>query len=180
MSLPIESTIEGLLFMAGEEGLSLLQIQSVLTECTREEISKYIQNIKSKYQSKEYGFEIKEYAQRYKFVTKEEVYPYAQKLYSQIKSVSLSQAALETLAIIAYKQPITRMEIEEIRGVGCDLILKKLTARGFIEAKDRLDVIGKPLLYTVTDEFLDSFDLSSLAELPELTEKSNQNELFES
>lgn len=104
--------------------MSLLQIQSVLTECTREEISKYIQNIKSKYQSKEYGFEIKEYAQRYKFVTKEEVYPYAQKLYSQIKSVSLSQAALETLAIIAYKQPITRMEIEEIRGVGCDLILK--------------------------------------------------------
>ena len=70
------------------------------------------------------------------------------------------------MEIIAYKQPITRVEIEEIRGVNCEMMLKKLVARGLIEAKDRLDAIGKPLLYRVTDEFLDAFQLEDLKELP--------------
>jgi segregation and condensation protein B len=87
---------------------------------------------------------------------------------------------METLAIIAYKQPITRVEIEEIRGVNCEMMLKKLVARGLIEAKDRLDAIGKPLLYRVTDEFLDAFQLEDLKELPELPQtKNNTEELFD-
>ena len=97
-----------------------------------------------------------------------------------MKAPSLSPAALETLAIIAYKQPITRVEIEEIRGVNCEMMLKKLQLRNLIEAKDRKDVIGKPLLYTVTDEFLDTFQLESLKELPELKQKDfEDSELFE-
>ncbi len=85
------------------------------------------------------------------------------------------------MAIIAYKQPITRIEIEEIRGVNCEMMLKKLVARGLIEAKERLDAIGKPLLYRVTDEFLDAFQLEDLKkELPELPQtKNNNEELFE-
>ena len=73
--------------------------------------------------------------------------------FENIQHPTLSQAAIETLAIIAYKQPVTRVEIEEIRGVNCEMMLKKLQARGLIEAKDRLDVVGKPLLYQVTDTF---------------------------
>ena len=89
------------------------------------------------------------------------------------------RAALENASRF-YKQPITRVEIEEIRGVNCEMMLKKLVARGLIEAKDRLDAIGKPLLYRVTDEFLDAFQLEDLKELPELPQtKNNSEELFE-
>ena len=86
---------------------------------------------------------------------------------------------METLAIIAYRQPVTRVEIEEIRGVNCEMMLKKLQNRGLIEAKDRLDVIGKPLLYTVTDEFLDAFQLETIDELPVIQEKDTKQELFD-
>ena len=75
---------------------------------------------------------------------------------------------METLAIIAYKQPITRTEIEEIRGVGCDLMLKKLIARGLVAEAGRMDIPGRPILYQVTDTFMDSFQLESLEELPQL------------
>lgn len=125
------------------------------------------------------GIELVEYASRYKFVTKEFVYPYGEKLFSSEKTVTLSQPALETLAIIAYRQPITRVEIEDIRGVGCEVMLKKLQARGLIEAKERLDTVGKPLLYTVTDTFLDTFQLETLQELPDLPEQKQDEELFE-
>ncbi|MFR9117888.1 MAG: SMC-Scp complex subunit ScpB [Merdibacter sp.] len=104
----------------------------------------------------------------YKFVSKESVYPYAQRLFASVKPVSLSNAAMETLAIIAYKQPITRTEIEEIRGVGCDLMLKKLIARGLVAEAGRMDIPGRPILYQVTDTFMDSFQLESLEELPQL------------
>lgn len=93
--------------------------------------------------------------------------------------MNLSQPALETLAIIAYRQPITRVEIEDIRGVGCEVMLKKLQARGLIEANERLDTVGKPLLYTVTDTFLDTFQLETIQELPELPERKQDEELFD-
>lgn len=88
---------------------------------------------------------------------------------------------METLAIIAYKQPITRAEIEEIRGVGCDMMLKKLTARGLIEEAGRMDIPGRPILYQVTDTFMDSFRLESLQELPQLPkmEMNLEEGLFE-
>ncbi|MCI9040601.1 SMC-Scp complex subunit ScpB [Dubosiella newyorkensis] len=172
--------IEGLLFMSGEEGLSLVQIQSVLQELSREEILNEINSIKRRCEQENHGFELVEYASRYKFVTKESIYPYAKRLYENLITPTLSQAAMETLAIIAYKGPITRVQIEEIRGVSCEMMLKKLVARDMIEAKDRLDAIGKPLLYTVTQNFLDAFELDSLQALPEIEIKETKNELFES
>ena len=171
--------IEGLIFMSGEEGLSLIQIQSVLQDCSREEIMDSVKTLQKEYQQNTRGMELVEYASRFKFVTKEFVYPYGQRLFEQFKNSNLSQAAMETLAIIAYKQPITRVEIEEIRGVNCEMMLKKLQNRGLIEAKDRLDAIGKPLLYKVTDEFLDAFELETIDELPVIKEKDTKQELFE-
>ena len=93
---------------------------------------------------------------------------------------SLSQAALETLAIIAYKQPLTRIEIEEIRGVNCDMMIRKLLARNLIRECGRTDGPGRPFLYEVTEEFMDAFKLESLKELPDLpaVEQNMDSELF--
>ena len=171
-----KAIIEGLLFLSGEEGLSKEQ----LSDAIQMDAGSFIETLKEEYRNPDKGFELVEFANRYKFITKEFVYPYAKNIFEEVKAPSLSPAALETLAIIAYKQPITRVEIEEIRGVNCEMMLKKLQLRNLIEAKDRKDVIGKPLLYTVTDEFLDTFQLESLKELPELKQNDfEDSELFE-
>lgn len=176
----LKAILEGLIFLSGEEGLTLNQIVHSLEFDDIKTIQDTIRVLKEEYNDSRRGVELVEYASRFKFVTKELVYPYGQKLFEQFKNATLSQAALETLAIIAYKQPITRVEIEEIRGVNCEMMLKKLQARGLIEAKDRLDVVGKPLLYNVTNEFLDAFSLETLEELPELQEQTKtREELFE-
>lgn len=174
-----KAIIEGLLFLSGEDGLTLFQIQSALEQSDVDAIFADLEALKEEYSHADKGFELVEYANRYKFVTKEFVYPYGEKLFSEEKPVALSQPALETLAIVAYRQPITRVEIEEIRGVSCEVMLKKLQARGLIEAKDRLDTVGKPLLYTVTDTFLDAFQLETLQELPELPVQKYDDDLFE-
>lgn len=175
-----KAILEGLLFLSGEEGLTIEQMVHGLQNLDVDDIRALLDTLKKEYAKNTRGIELVEYANRFKFVTKEFVYPYGKRLFEEYKQPTLSQAALETLAIIAYKQPITRVEIEEIRGVNCEMMLKKLTARGLIEAKDRLDVVGKPLLYRVTEEFLDAFQLEDLKELPELPETKNVNEdLFE-
>ena len=170
-----KALIEGLIFLSGEEGLSLKQLQSTLNQ-EENLVLEQIESLKEDYSSESRGMELVEYANRYKFVTKEFVYPYGEKLFSSNEPVTLSQAALETLAIIAYKQPITRVEIEEIRGVGCEVMLKKLQARGLIEAKEHMDTVGRPLLYTVTDTFFDAFQLKTLQELPELPDSGIDKE----
>ncbi|MDX8416695.1 MAG: SMC-Scp complex subunit ScpB [Absicoccus sp.] len=173
-----KALIEGLIFLAGEDGLTIEQIQHALGQEDKQSIYKDMDTLKREYLRMDRGIELVEYAHRYKIVTKEFVYPYAETLFQQEKPVHLSQAALETLAIIAYRQPITRVEIEDIRGVGCEVMLKKLQARGLIETKSHLDTVGKPLLYTVTDAFLDAFQLETLDELPELPEHQQEDDLF--
>lgn len=160
--------IEGLLFLSGDEGITISQLTQCLEEVLPTELEATLAQIEQRYASEEFGIELVHFGGHYKFITKETVYPYAQRLFANAKPVSLSPAAMETLAIIAYKQPITRTEIEEIRGVGCDMMLKKLTARGLIEESGRLDIPGRPILYRVTDTFMDSFQLESLQELPQL------------
>lgn len=174
----LDAIVEGLIFMAGEEGLSLVAIQSVIQEMSKAEIYHAIQRLQQIYSQKDRGIELVSYGGKYKFVTKEFCYPYGKKLFESLKTNSLSQAALETLAIIAYNEPITRVEIEEIRGVGCEVLLKKLLNRNLIETRGRKDAIGKPLLYGVTSDFMDAFELKSLEELPKLETKENQD-LFE-
>lgn len=175
--------LEGLLFIAGDEGLNASQIQSCMEDDTKvEEIEQLLDEMMKDYLKDESrGFELVRYGGIYKFVSKVEVHPYAERLFSSTKIATLSQAALETLAIIAYKQPITRAEIEEIRGVGCDMMVRKLLARNLIKECGRSDAPGRPFLYEITEEFMDVFQLESLKELPDLPSFRDEedNELFD-
>ena len=171
-----EVIIEGLLYLVGEDGLKSNQVAEVL-EISLEDSEVYLNNIMAKYQSDSFAIELVNYGGIYKFITKKSIFTYAQKLFQTAKSNTLSQSALETLAIIAYKQPITRIEIEELRGVGSDMMLRKLQARNLIKEAGRSDAPGRPILYEVTEEFMDSFKLYSLDELPELPDfSSDENE----
>lgn len=169
-----EAILEGLLYIVGEEGIKEESISSIM-EISIEDTRALLKNIEIKYSSDNYGIELVNYGKSYKFVTKNNIYPYVQKLLHNEKAASLSNAALETLAIIAYKQPITRIEIEELRGVGCDMMLRKLESRDLIKEAGRSDAPGKPILYEVTEEFLNSFKLETLNMLPELPEFKDEN-----
>lgn len=172
--------LEGLLFLSGDEGLTSAQLCEAI-EISEEALEKNIKQLMNDFLEEDHGIEIVHFGGRYKFVTKEVVYPYAERLFASSKMATLSGAALETLAIIAYKQPITRTEVEEIRGVGCDMMIRKLLARSLIKECGRSDAPGRPFLYEVTTEFMDSFKLESLQELPELKEvkQEQMQNLFE-
>ena len=113
------------------------------------------------------GLQVVDFGGKYKLATNPQYFPYYQKMVEQSKT-TLSQAALETLAIIAYNQPITRAKVEDIRGVGCDGMIRKLIAKALIKEVGREESPGLPILYGVTNEFMDAFSLASLDELPEL------------
>ncbi len=180
-TLNIEAIVEGLLYMVGDDGLKVEQLASVIDKSI-EDSEAILNSIQSKYTNENFGIELVNYGKTYKFITKQEVAPYIQALFHTSKPNTLSQSALETLAIIAYKQPITRVEIEEFRGVGADMMLRKLQARNLIREAGRSDAPGKPILYEVTEEFMDSFKLYTLNELPDLPEFNSDEEnenLFE-
>lgn len=180
-TLNIEAIVEGLLYMVGDDGLKVEQLASVIDKSI-EDSEAILNSIQSKYTNENCGIELVNYGKTYKFITKQEVAPYIQALFHTSKPNTLSQSALETLAIIAYKQPITRVEIEELRGVGADMMLRKLQARNLIREAGRSDAPGKPILYEVTEEFMDSFKLYTLNELPDLPEFNSDDEnenLFE-
>lgn len=168
--------IEGLLFIAGDEGLKLSVLADTLN-LSEEDTLKELEALDNDLASSERALELVCLAGNYKLVTKAEIYQIAETIYKEDKSAPLTNAALETLAIIAYKQPITRVEIEEVRGVGCDLMLKKLVVKGLISEAGRLEAVGKPILYQVTDEFLNLFKLASLDELPKLREEESQEDI---
>lgn len=173
------ATIEGLLFLSGDEGMTIDQLV-VATQYEQEEIEKCLDLLIEEYLKDTHGIEIVGYGQIYKFISKEKIHEVASVYYSSTHMPTLSQAALETLAIIAYKQPITRVEIEEIRGVNCDMMVRKLLARNLIKECGRTDAPGRPFLYSVTEEFMDAFKLESLNELPELpkVEELAEDDLF--
>lgn len=173
----IKTILEGLLFICGDEGLELEMAANALN-INIEECEKEFDELQKYYTNDDRGIEIVRYNNTYKFLSKANIESYAKNLFKQSKTNTLSQAALETLAIIAYKQPITRVEIEEIRGVSADMMLRKLSAFGLIKEAGRSEAAGRPILYEVTDEFLDSFKLMSLEELPELPDfaKDDENE----
>lgn len=171
----IRAILEGLLFLVGDEGISLTQLSEIL-EMSEEMIQAQLDDMQKRYLEDDHGIEIVNYGGAYKFVSKAIIHPLAEKLFQGAKFHTLSNSAMETLAIIAYKQPITRVEIEEIRGVGCDMMLRKLLARNLIREAGRSEAPGRPILYEVTQEFMDSFKLVSLDELPKLPEFSNEEE----
>lgn len=178
----IEAIVEGLLYIVGEDGVKKEAIAAAINK-SLEDTEVILENIQRKYAQEIFGIELVGYGSNYKFISKKTVYPYAQELFHNAKANTLSQAALETLAIIAYKQPVTRVEIEELRGVGADMMLRKLEARNLIREAGRSEAPGRPILYEVTEEFMDSFKLYTLNELPDLPEYDNseveQGNLFD-
>jgi segregation and condensation protein B len=165
------SILESLLFAAGDEGLSLKQIAEVL-EVDELHASEIIENLKQEYESNDNrGIMIVQLAGTFQLATKKDNADYLKKLVDSPHTSTLSQAALETLAIIAYKQPITRAEIEEIRGVKTERPLNTLMAKALIKEVGRAEGTGRAILYGTTKEFLDYFGLKNLSELPPLPEK---------
>ena len=164
-----KAVLEGLLFVVGEDGLTLEQIEDVL-EIDEETSKNLIMELKKDYEDENRGLRIDFLGNRFKLTTKFEHKEYYQKLIENPETNTLSQAALETLAIIAYNEPITRVQVDAIRGVGSVSIIRKLVAKGFIKESGRSDLPGRPILYETTNEFLDYFGLSSTEDLPDISE----------
>ncbi|WP_409251232.1 SMC-Scp complex subunit ScpB [Bacillus sp. SCS-153A] len=171
--------LESLLFAAGDEGLSLKQVCAVL-DVEEHQALEIIEGLFAEYQSDESrGITLIELAGTYQLVTKKEHAPYLKKLVESPNVNSLSQAALETLAIVAYKQPITRVDIEEIRGVKTERPLSTLASKGLVKAVGRAEGTGRAILYGTTKEFLDYFGLKDISELPPLPDNIDEEFMSE-
>ncbi|WP_062235263.1 SMC-Scp complex subunit ScpB [Fictibacillus sp. FJAT-27399] len=173
-----KAVIEGLIFVSGEEGIEKKQIADVL-QISMDAAEELLDELVKDYKSDTRGMEIIEIAGSFQFVTKREHACYYERLVSAPSHSSLSQAALETLAIIAYKQPITRAEIEEVRGVKTEKPLQTLSSKGLIKETGRAEGTGRAILYGTTKNFLEHFGLKSLHELPPLPEKVNDQSIEE-
>ena len=171
--------LEGILFAFGEEGLEKDQIKIALN-VDDEAFLELIATYKNKLKEEDRGLDLVDYGGFYKFVTKNELHELISEMLEFNKTKKLSQAALETLAIVAYKQPITRIEIEDIRGVNSDMMCRRLEAMDLIHEIGRAESVGRPILYEVTPEFMDVFKLTTLNELPEikLEMMDENNDLF--
>lgn len=159
------ATIEALIF-ASDEPVSIEEISRALA-IPFIEVKEALDQLYTAYLDKRHGIYLKEYNGRYLFVTKPEYASIIREMHSK-KVTRLTPAALETLAIIAYKQPITRAEIEEIRGVKAEKTLLTLSKYGLIEEMGRKETIGNPIVYGTTEKFLQHFDLADLSCLPEV------------
>lgn len=182
--MKVSSKIEALLFVAGNEGLTLTEISHMINLSTASLYNEITELKKNYEESEESSLTILEVGDRFMLSTKKE-YASLLKQYAQSSiNQSLSQAALECLSIVAYKQPITRAEIEELRGVQSSGSVQKLVTRRLIEEKSRVDGPGRAILYGTTAYFLDYFGLKTVHELPpveqldENAEKEIPNDLF--
>nr|WP_207794414.1 SMC-Scp complex subunit ScpB [Clostridium botulinum] len=161
-----KSIIESLLFMSGEP-INIKDLATILN-CKQDKVSSLLNEMKNSYVGKDRGIKILIHNRAVQLVTKPENSIYVEKLLKTNIRQSLSQAALETLSIIAYKQPITRVAIDEIRGVKSDRAIYTLLEKNIIKECGRLDVPGKPILYGTTEEFLKFFGLDSIEAIPNL------------
>jgi segregation and condensation protein B len=168
--------LEALIF-ASDKPLSLLEISTIVTETYPEEelnsdiVSAAIDTLKEKYNSEFYSFRILEAGGGYQFLTKSTFHPTISKLNGDKYMKRLSTAALETLAIIAYRQPVTKSDCEYIRGVSCDYSIQKLLEKELIVISGRNeDAVGKPLLYNTSRSFMDYLGINSMDDLPKLRE----------
>lgn len=169
------SIIEGMIFLSGDEGVTVKDVMGVLNVSKKEAVS-MLDELMAHYSLKAIkGFDIANFGGLYKMVTLPTHEQYYRKMV-ETNASRISKSALETLAIIAYYQPITRVHVEEIRGVGCESMIRKLLAKALIKEVGREETPGRPILYGVTDEFLNAFNLTSLDELPELKEVNSSLE----
>lgn len=164
--------IEALIF-ASPQSVSLTELQSALSESLQvavetEELLHHLETIQQQYAQDVYAFELMEIAGGYQFLTKGAYHHTVAVHLKQNTKKRLSQAALETLALIAYKQPVIKSELEEIRGVNCDYAIQKLLEKDLIAISGRSEGPGRPLLYSTTDRFMDYFGIRALTDLPKI------------
>ena len=178
-----EAILEGLLFVVGDEGITLDNIAEVL-EVDKKEAQKLLKDLQDEYNKENRGIRVSFIGDAFKLTTKQEHKEYYQKLITTRGTNTLSQAALETLAIIAYNQPITRAEVDELRGLASINMIRKLMAKDLVKISGKSNLPGKPNLYRTTSEFLDYFGLATISDLPDLpmdnANETDEQELFTS
>lgn len=160
----LEAAIEAILFTMGNS-VELAQIADAIQQ-DKETTRKILQNMMDRYQQEDRGIQIIELEQSYQMCSKKEYYECLIRLAMHPKKPALTDVMLETLSIIAYKQPVTKAELEKIRGVKCDHAVNKLVEYNLVRELGRLDAPGKPILFGTTEEFLRSFGVQDLDELP--------------
>ncbi len=165
--------IEAILFVSGEP-VQLGAIARAL-EVTELEVSAAADELASDYDYNRRGICLKRFGSHIQLSTRPDYAPQIEKLLQPIQKQSLSQAALETLAVVAYKQPVTRLDIEAVRGVKCDYSVQSLMNKGLIEEVGRKETLGRPILYGTTDAFLSHFGLTSLEDLPQPPESQQDS-----
>lgn len=158
--------VEAILFVAGDavETQALCEAMGV----TQLELSAVLDALESGYDFDRRGLRLLRFGTHVQLATRPEYAPYVERLLQPVQRQTLSQAVMETLAVIAYRQPVTKGEVEQVRGVKCDYSVQALLARGLIEERGRRESLGRPILYGTTDAFLRHFALSSLSDLPEI------------
>ena len=161
--------IEAILFVS-DKPITIEQVKDVLEGADGREIRRLIYELKEEYEKEERSFQVTEVAGGFQVVTHSTYSPWLKKLYKNRKKNRLSRAALETLAIIAYRQPIIRAEVEAVRGVNAEGVLATLLEKGLAKITGRRETVGRPFVYGTTREFLEYFGLNSLKELPQLKE----------
>lgn len=166
MEKNLQGIIESILFAAGEAVRTdkIAQIAEISIKCAKEELEK----LSTYYTEQKRGFALIELDDGYQICTRPEYYTYVQAMAGMKRQQGLSNAAFEALSIIAYNQPVTRATIEYVRGVNSDGAVQRLVERGLVEERGRLDAPGKPILYGTTHEFLRTFGLRSLDDLPDV------------
>ena len=168
----LKSVTEGILFVVGDEGITIKELASILG-ITEEEVKGILTELRRDYESPLRGLRISFLGNTFKLTTKSEHKEYYEKLVTDSRVFTLSNASLEVLAIIAYNEPITRGEVDSFRGVDSSYVMRRLLAKGFIKECGRSDVPGRPILYKTTDDFLDYFGLATKSDLPKLDIKDS-------
>lgn len=178
----MDGVIEALLYVCGDEGLTLEELSNII-EKPIDECKEMVLNLKEKYINEDRGLRINYLGNSFKLTTKEEYSSYFKKLVESPRNNTLSDQALETLAIIAYNEPITRVQVDEMRGVESIYVMRRLLARGLIKECGRSELPGRPILYKTTNEFLDYFNLASRDDLPKVEmddDESDEKDLYSS
>ncbi len=162
----IKSAIESMMFVWGEP-LNIKDIADIFN-VDKKEIYECCRELQEEYEQEGRGIVIREVNKSFQFVTRKQNMDYIERLCTPVRRRRLSQSALETLAIIAYKQPVTKGEIEAVRGIRCDRVIEGLRGKRLVAAVGRADTVGRPILYGTTDEFLKQFEFESLKDLPDI------------
>lgn len=173
----IKSAFESMLYIWGQP-LPAKDAADTL-DISKKDAIELFEELMDEYEKEDRGIRIRRINESFQFITKPENADFVKRLCTPVKIKRLSQAALEVLAIIAYRQPVTKGEIDAIRGVKCDRVIEGLERKGLIKEKGRSDAVGRPILYATTDMFLKNFGFEDLSELPEIEDLEGVMEIDE-